>query len=334
MPKFSYHVFIDYIFITIGAFIASLGVGVFLIDAKVVPGGVSGVSFAIHYISGAKIPVGICMWIINIPLFIWGVKKLGRSFGFRTFWGFTANSFFIDFLRGEYIEGVKLQNLASVKYLLEHDFLFLVLIASLLLGLGLGIVFKFKGSTAGSDIVAAIANKYWHIKPGIMIIIVDFFVIIFAAIIIQAKGLSLDKPSLVLFFYSFLLLITSSVLVDMVIFGFDYARAAFIISDKKEEILKRIIFDLDKGATVINSEGAFTHKKQDMIYTVVRKKQIHKLTEIVRELDPSAFMIVSNVYEVLGAGFDNRLDISSEYINILKKLFIVKKQVKKTSFHN
>ncbi len=98
--------FVDYAFITIGAFIMAMGIGVFLVDARVVPGGVSGLSMSIHYLSNNTIPVGLMMWVLNIPLYFWGVRELGRRFGARTFYGFTANSFFIDFLRGD-LPGLK-----------------------------------------------------------------------------------------------------------------------------------------------------------------------------------------------------------------------------------
>ncbi len=89
------HVIIDYIAITIGAAIMGIGIGVFLVDAQVVPGGVSGLSMAIHYLSSNKIPVGVMIWVLNVPLYIWGIKELGKEFGVRTFYGFTLNSFLL-----------------------------------------------------------------------------------------------------------------------------------------------------------------------------------------------------------------------------------------------
>ena len=89
---------LDYLFLAIGSAIMAVGIGVFLIDAKVVPGGVSGLSMAIHYLFGY--PVGILMWLLNIPLYIWGLKELGNKFAFRTFFAFTLNSFFIDLFTG------------------------------------------------------------------------------------------------------------------------------------------------------------------------------------------------------------------------------------------
>ena len=154
-------IFLHYLFITIGAAIMAVGIGVFLAEARVVPGGVSGVSIIIHYLSDNAIPIGLVMWVLNIPLYIWGLRQLGKTFAFRTFWAFSANSFFIDCFRGD-IPGLgfmNLMNLQTVRELEQQDFLFFILIGAALLGLGLGIIFKFKATTAGSDIIAAIINK-------------------------------------------------------------------------------------------------------------------------------------------------------------------------------
>jgi uncharacterized membrane-anchored protein YitT (DUF2179 family) len=224
---------IDYFFITTGAAIMAIGIGIFLVDARVVPGGVSGLSMAIHYLSNNTIPVGISIWVLNIPLYIWGIKVLGKQFGVRTFYGFTLNSFFIDYFRGDIpgLGGLRLQDTETIKGLLNNDFLFLILVGAALLGMGLGIIFKFKGTTAGSDIVAAIMHKKYGVKPGMAIMITDFCVIVVAGLIIEFKDLSPDRTALTLTLYALFLLFISSRIVDAIIDGFDYARVAYIISD-------------------------------------------------------------------------------------------------------
>ena len=142
---------VDYAAITIGAALMSIGIGVFLVEAHVVPGGVTGLAMSVHYLTNNKIPIGLVTWVFNIPLFIWGIISLGKRFGVRTFVGFTLSSFFIDFFRGD-IPGfgfIRLQDTQTIKNLLQNDFLFLVLVGAVLLGLGLGIIFKFKGTTGG-----------------------------------------------------------------------------------------------------------------------------------------------------------------------------------------
>lgn len=298
----------DYVFLALGAAIMALGISVFLVDAKVVPGGVSGLSMSIYYLSGYTIPVGLLMWCLNVPLFIWGLKELGRSFAFRTFFSFTMNSFFIDLFRGDVwlFPYIKLQNLPAVQDLFHHDFFFLILIGSTLLGVGLGIVFKFKGTTAGSDIVAAVLNKHFGIKPGQAIMMTDFFVISFAGLVIEFKNLSPDKPALSLTLYAFFLLYVSSKIVDVILDGFDYARMAYIISDKHEEIAKAIMNDLSRGATALKSRGIYRNVDREVIMTIITLKELTKLTELCKEIDEDAFIIISDVHEVLGKGFRRR----------------------------
>jgi uncharacterized membrane-anchored protein YitT (DUF2179 family) len=286
-----------------------MGIGVFLVDARVVPGGVSGLSMAIHYLSNNTIPVGLLIWVLNIPLYIWGVKELGKQFGVRTFYAFTLNAFFIDFFRGDIpvINFFKLQETETLKNLYQNDFLFLVLIGAALLGLGLGIIFKFRGTTAGSDIVAAIMQKRYGIKPGQAIMITDLFVIALAGFIIDIKDLSPDRPAAVLTMYAVFLLLVSSRLIDVIIDGFDYARVVYIISDKHNEIGEKIMYDLSRGATALKARGLYRNVEREIIFTIVTMKELSHLTEMIKEVDPDAFVIINNVHEVFGQGFRRRI---------------------------
>lgn len=299
---------LDYIAIAFGSALMAIGIGVFLVDAKVVPGGVSGLAMAIHYLTGNKIPVGVTIWILNIPLFLWGLKELGKQFGLRTFIGFSLSSFFIDFFRGD-IPGfnyIRFQDSATLKDLYKNDFLFVILIGAVLIGVGLGIIFKFKGTTAGSDIVAAIFQKRFGWKPGQSIMIIDFCVIAVAGFIIDVKNLSPDKPALSLTLYAFFLLFVSSWLIDVIIEGLDYARAVNIISDKHEKIAEAILNELGRGVTAVHTKGCYSKTERDMLYIVVSLKEISKLVDLIKEIDPTAFVIVNNVHEVLGEGFRRR----------------------------
>ncbi len=300
---------IDYIAITIGAAFMAIGIGVFLVDAQVVPGGVSGLSMAVHYLSGNKLPIGLMIWIFNVPLYLWGLKELGKSFGFRTFYGFTLSSFFIDFFRGDIpgFEFVKLQNTETVKDLFNNDFLFLILIGAALLGVGLGIIFKFKGTTAGSDIIAAIMQKRYGIKPGQAIMFVDLFVIAFAGLIIEMKDLAVGRTAFTLTLYAVFLLFVSARLVDVIIDGFDYARACYIISDKYLEIEEAIQNTLSRGATALKSRGLYKNVDREVIVTIVTLKELTQLQQLIKDIDPDAFVVINNVHEVLGNGFRRRI---------------------------
>ena len=299
----------DYIFIIIGGAIMAIGIGIFLVNARVVPGGVSGLSMAIYYLTDGFIPIGITIWLLNIPLFIWGVKELGPQFGARTFVGFTSSSIFIDFFRGELpgLNFFRLQETETIVELQQNDLLFLILVGAALLGIGLGIVFKFRGSTAGSDIVAAIMQKRFGLKPGMAIMMIDFLVICLAGVIIEFKDLAGERSAMTLTLYALFLLFVSVRLVDAIIDGFDYARAAYIISDKNDEIENVIIKDFSRGATAIKARGLYRNIDREIIYTVVALRELGKLTNIIKQIDPKAFVTVNNVHEVLGEGFRKRI---------------------------
>ncbi|GBD87942.1 hypothetical protein BMS3Abin03_01876 [bacterium BMS3Abin03] len=299
----------DYIAITFGAAIMAIGIGVFLVDARVVPGGVSGLSMTLYYLTGGAVPIGLTIWVLNVPLYIWGVKELGKQFGIRTFYGFTLNSFFIDFFRGDipFFDFIRLQDSQTILNLRQNDFLFLILTGAALLGMGLGIVFKFRGSTAGTDIVAAIMQKKYGIKPGTAIMIVDFFVISLAGLVIEFRNLGGERSAMTLTLYAFFLLFVASRLVDAIIDGFDYARAAYIISDKHEKIANAIMNNLSRGATAIKARGLYKNIDRDIIVTIVTLKEVGTLINLVKEIDPNAFITLNNVHEVLGEGFRRRI---------------------------
>jgi uncharacterized membrane-anchored protein YitT (DUF2179 family) len=234
---------------------------------------------------------------------------LGKRFGARTFYGFSANSFFIDFFRGD-VPGMRIMQLQKTETILDlrqHDFLFLILIGAVLLGIGLGIIFKFKGSTAGSDIIAAILQKRYGIKPGQAIMLIDFFVISFAGLVIYWKHLSIDRPAMSLTLYAFFLLFVSSKLVDVILDGFNYARAAYIISDKYREISGAIIKQMSRGATALKAHGLYKNIDREVLMTAVTRKEISELTELIENIDPDVFVIISDVHEVLGEGFRRRI---------------------------
>ena len=297
----------EYFFIGIGSAIMSLSIAM-LVDIFIVPGGASGLSMALYYVFDQTIPVGLLKWIINVPLFIWGLAVLGNQFGWRTFYGFTTGSFFLDLFRGSVpgLSYIKIQDAQFIKELAQNDFFFLILFAAVLMGVGLGIIFKFKGTTGGSDIPAAVFYKKFGISPGKSIMFIDFFVISLAGFIFYLKGMPLDKSLITLVLYALFLLFSSSYIIDMIIYGFDYARMALIITDKSNEVAVAITDKLSRGATAIKARGIYKNTDREIIMTVITLKEVEVLNEIVKEIDPSAFMITNTIHEVAGYGFRKR----------------------------
>jgi len=182
-----------------------------------------------------------------------------------------------------------------------------VLSGGVLLGLGLGIIFKFRGTTAGTDIVAAVFQKRFGLKPGQTFMIVDFIVIALAGFVLHFKGLAIDRPALTLTLYAFVLLFIASRIVDTIIDGFDYARSATIISQKPDEVADYILNNLSRGGTSYYGRGLYLKQDRQILFTVLGRHEMSKLASKVKEIDQNAFVIVNNVHEVLGEGFRPRI---------------------------
>ncbi len=307
IKKPSFHTLRDYLMIIVGATIMGGSIAM-LIDSRVVPGGISGVAIAIHYLSGETWPVGLMLWMMNIPLFIWGVRSLGLGFALRTVVGFTFIAFAIDLFSGA-VPGlgfIGLNKSEAIVDLLHNDFLFLIFISAVLLGVGSGLVFKYKGTTGGADIVAAILNRRFNIKVGRGIIYINIIVISFATYAIHIRDLSPDRPALSLALYALLLTFITSRIIDVLLDGFDYARSALIISDRSAEISEAIIQRMSRGATALKGRGLYRNIDRDILMTVITRNELSILEEIIQEIDPKAFVIISTVHEVLGEGFRRR----------------------------
>lgn len=275
----------EYCGLAVGSAIMALSLIFFLIPAKIAPGGVSGLGIVLHYLF--NLPVGMVMLVFNIPLFILGVKLLGKQFGPRTFFSFVLVSLITDIFD-------KLIKIEAA----TNDPLLASIFGGVVLGIGLGIVFRFKGTTGGSDIVGQIINKYSNVSVGTGILIVDFFVISFAGIAFHNVNLAL---------YGFISLYFSSKILDLILDGIDYARSFYIISEKQDEIIDLITSEMGRGGTELSGRGLYTRKERNVLYAVVTRKEVATLRQEILKIDPDAFVIIANVHEVLGEGFRKRI---------------------------
>lgn len=274
----------DFLLITGGSVIMGLAYNLFLIPHRIVPGGITGLSIIINYL--LQTPVGLVVIIFNIPLFILGIKTLGKTYGIKSLIGIILSSFFIDFFT--YIvpipKATNNQILAAVY-------------GGILLGTGLGIIFRGQGSTGGTDIIGQILNRFTNLSIGMGILITDFIIISLAAIVFHKLESAL---------YGYLTLFLSSKAIDLISEGWSFTRAVYIISDKATPIAQLIIEKMGRGVTRLYAKGAYTDVEKDVLLCVLTKREIPKLRNIVKEIDPKAFIIISDVYEVLGKGFRPR----------------------------
>lgn len=272
-------VYTDYIFIVLGSLVTALAFNLFLIPHKIAPGGISGISTIIYYITKGRIPVGISMLGLNIPLFIVGIKEMGRGFGLKTLIATFLMSLFIDIIKVPSVTDEPI--LASIY-------------GGVVMGIGLGMVFKGNATTGGTDLFAKIIHKYFHfIGVGWVLFVIDSLVVLGAAIVFG--------PTLAL--YALVSLYLSTKLIDLILEGIHTAKAFILISDHSAEIAQRIMKDLDRGVTLLHGTGAYTMIKKDVILCVTDRVQVTKLKEIISEIDPMAFVLVADVREVMGEGF-------------------------------
>ncbi|KNZ70129.1 hypothetical protein Tfer_1271 [Thermincola ferriacetica] len=269
----------DYIGITVGVVIMALGLDMFLVPNKIAAGGVSGIATLLYYLF--RVPVGMAMLLINVPLFLTAIKTLGFGFGVRSLYGTIALSVAVDLL-------------APYVPVPTHQPLLASIYGGIAVGIGLGLVFRYKATTGGTDLAAAIVNKYlvWA-SVGLILFGIDAMVIIAAGYVFNAE----------LALYALLTVFLTARVIDVVQEGFGSAKAALIISDNAEEIGQAILEKLDRGATALHGTGFYTGTDKKVILSVVTRAEISGLKELVHQIDPRAFVILTDVHEVLGEGF-------------------------------
>ena len=267
----------EYIIVALACVVMAFNINYFFVGNKLAEGGVSGLSLIIHYLS--NIDVSYLYFALNIPLIILAYIFLGKNFLLKTFFA-------------TFVLSVFLKVFASFSEPLD-DILLAAIFGGAINGIAIGIVFYAGGSTGGMDIVAKIVNKYTGIPISRILLATDFIVLSIVAVIFGK----------VIFMYTLISLVISSKMIDIIQVGIYSAKGVTIITTKEDEIRKRIMEDTGRGITLIDARGGYTQKEIGMLYCVVGQYQLIKVKTIVKEVDPSAFMIVADVHEVIGNGF-------------------------------
>lgn len=282
--------FYNYGLIVSGAFLLALGFVLFINPYNIVPGGVYGVGIVVHHLV-PEIPVGAFGLALNIPLIILAIKTLGPRFGIKTVVGMTLTSLFMDLqtlLIGE-----------NDPLGLADDTLLSCVFGGVVIGLGLGLIFKAKATSAGSDIIAMIAAKYTRLPIGQLLIVVDSFIVLLGLVVFQDWKVPL---------YSWIVIFITGKVIDIVLEGVNYDKSIYIISTEHEKIRHKIINDLNRGGTYISGHGLYSKQEKPIIFTVVNRRELAILEDYIHEIDPKAFLTVSNAHEILGNGFKSLKD--------------------------
>ncbi len=269
------------LFVLAGSTIMGLGYALFLIPYHLVPGGVSGVSIILNYLF--KLPVGLLIIALNIPIFMLSYRYLGKKYLITTLLGMLTSSLLIDFFN----EILKLPRGTDNPVLAS-------IYGGLLLGLGLGLVFRGEASTGGSDVIGLILNRLTGMTVGICIMLTDF-------VIISASGLvfkNLEAP-----LYGYIVLFISSKVIDLVLEGWSFSKMVIITSTASDQIEDFIINKLDRSGSALKSRSLYLKREGEIIITVIHRKQLAELKSFIKKVDPGAFVIINDTYEVLGKGF-------------------------------
>ncbi|MEW5898067.1 MAG: YitT family protein [Bacillota bacterium] len=269
----------EFLGVTTGVFLLALGLDLFLVPNKIAAGGVSGIATIVHYLLG--LPVGMTMLALNVPLFLLGTYRLGLKFGFRSLYGTISLSLFVDAL-------------APYLPVATRDPLLASAFGGALVGLGLGIVFRYRGTTGGTDLAAAILRTYTGANVGQLLFLVD-------GLVVLAAGFTFHSWELAM--YALITIFITAWLVDLVQEGISYTKAFWIISEESDRIARSVIKDLNRGATALKGRGMYTGRPREVLLVVVNRAEVTRLKDLVYEIDPRAFIILADVHEVLGEGF-------------------------------
>lgn len=270
---------IDYLGVTLGVLLTAIGLDAFLVPNKIAAGGVSGIATILHYV--INVPVGAAMLALNVPLFLGATYRLGWHYAVRSLYGTLALSFLID-------------GLAPYISPLTGNLLLASVYGGVLSGLGLGLVFKYKGTTGGTDLAAAIVRSFVGINIGQLLFAIDSTVVLGAGITFRSAELAM---------YALITIFLTAWLIDLVQEGFSYAKAFIIITVKADDISEAILKQLDRGATAWKARGMYTGQDREVLLSVVGRTEVTRLKDIVHDIDPEAFVILGDVHEVLGEGF-------------------------------
>ncbi|WNF39096.1 YitT family protein [Bacillaceae bacterium IKA-2] len=270
--------FWEYGQVLVGSAIVALAFNLFLLPNRIASGGVSGISTIVYDLF--NITPAFTQWAFNIPLFIAGIILLGGfKYGAKTLVGTIFLPFVVYVTSG--LEAVTLDPLLGA------------LFGGIGVGLGLGIVFRANSSTGGTDLAAQIIRKYTGLSLGACVFIIDGLIVATSAIVFNIE----------LALYALIALYITVKTIDLVQMGVGYAKVALIISEKQAEVQQGILNDVDRGVTRLEGYGGYTDQKRPVLMCVVNQTEVTKLKQVVKKIDPTAFVVVTNATEVLGEGF-------------------------------
>lgn len=266
------------IYILFGSFFYAIAINALFIPHKLLSGGLTGVAMMLEYIFG--IPTGLSVVVLNIPLFFGSYRFIGKRFTYLSIIGITASSVFM-LLTKNWIIPVSDSMVASI-------------FGGLIAGTGTGLVIKNRGSLGGTDIISVIINKYFSFSIGGIAMAINAVILGVSAFLFNVEIAMLTIVAI----------FVANQAVDAIQEGFNHRKTIIIVSDRYQEIADELLKKVKRGITFIDGEGAYTGKEKKLIYMVVRVMELARTKDIVRRIDPGAFLSIIDTREVEGQGFN------------------------------
>lgn len=291
--------FKDILAIIFGAGIFSFGIYFLVIPFHFYEGGATGITLITYYL--LKVPVSLMNLLINIPLFVLAWKLLGKKSLYLSLLGtFSVSAWMAIF------EAIPLSHRYHhfIFNAFKGDILLACIASGVVLGLGLGIIFNAGGTTGGTDILARIFNKYTSLSMGKLMLIVDAIVLTTVVIVFQDVRTAM---------YTLFFILIDTLVIDLIGEGGFAGKGFLIVTSKPEEIAKKVSDDLGRGITFIRGMGYYSRKDLDIVYCVVSRNEMKQMKDIINQIDPFAFITISEAHEILGEGFT--LDKEKQPIN-------------------
>lgn len=291
------HHLVRYLHILAGCLVVAMGINLFLLPAKLLAGGLSGIALIFHYLF--DLPIGLQIFVFNLPLLVASYKLIGKLYT-------------IDVVIGTFLVSACIDATSFLSaYNTLEDPMLSGIFGGIICGAGFGMVFRANGNTGGVDVIGIIAKKYYAMNIGTAIFGVN--------VLITLSGMLLFGMKLALF--TLISIYLTGEVTDKVIAGFNRRKKVIIISQQSPAIAQEIMKTMTRGITFIRGEGAFTRQQREMIFIVVNLTQIGKIKQVVTNIDPTAFMIISDVNEVMGRGFTVSTFATDEEIRKQKHFF-------------
>ena len=271
---------LDVLYDGAGGAVFAIGLGCFVGPAQIAPGGVSGLSIIINYLTG--LPVGSLNMGINIPLLLLAWRFLGRRFTLKT-------------LRSVFIQSVMIDLVGLWLPVYAGDRIMSALFGGVAIGVGLAPVFMRGSTTGGTDIVSRLIQlRFRHVSIGKLLFMVDTAVLLLSVAVFRNIETGL---------YGMITIYTSNRILDGILYGLDTGKVVLVVSEKHQEIAGRVMDQLERGATFLQAEGAWSGQEKKVLLCVVRAVQCYRVEEIVRAADPDAFLVVMEANQIAGEGF-------------------------------